>query len=520
MMTNHPNLPLADIAERLGITYYDSLADFTIELHLATQLPLALVKNRNCLPLCEIDGIVQLAVSDPTDLLMHDEISRLLGKPVRAVAIPQECIATAIHDQYSKVSASAKDAIDHLAEADLSAIATELSKPQDLLDLADEAPVIRLLNAIIFEGVKERASDIHIEPYELTLEVRFRIDGMLYPKLSPPKVIQDALASRVKILASLNIAEKRLPQDGRIKVIVAGHEVDIRVSTVPTIYGERIVLRLLDKSSGVRHLDHIGCSLPQADQIRKLLARSNGIILVTGPTGSGKTSTLYAAVSHLNTSEKNIITIEDPIEYQLTGTGQIQVNSKIDLTFATGLRSILRQDPDVIMVGEIRDQETAEIAMQASLTGHLVLSTLHTNDAATAITRLLDMGIEPFMIASSLSAVLAQRLVRIICPACKESYHSDGTLSDAPTTLYRGTGCTLCHGQGFIGRTGIYELLIIDSELTGMITRRATAKEIKQYAFRKTGMVSMREDGMAKVAAGITTLEELLRVTQDEYVDL
>ncbi len=519
-MNAHPSSSLVEIANKLGIRYALSLDEFTIDLVLATRLPLSLAKSRSCLPLCEHDGIVLLAMSNPADIVIQDEVSRICNKPVCAIAVPAEVIATAIHDHYAKISATAKDAIDNLAEADLSALATELAKPQDLLDLADEAPVIRLLNAIIFEGVKERASDIHIEPYEMTLTVRFRIDGMLHARLSPPKVIQEALASRVKILASLNIAEKRLPQDGRIKVMVAGHEVDIRVSTVPTIYGERIVLRLLDKSSGIRSLNGIGCHERETTQLHRLLTRTSGIILVTGPTGSGKTTTLYAAVSHINTGAKNIITIEDPIEYQLSGTGQIQVNSKIDLSFAAGLRSILRQDPDVIMVGEIRDQETAEIAMQASLTGHLVLSTLHTNDAATAITRLLDMGIEPFMIASSLSAVVAQRLVRTLCPHCKEAYQQTVPILGTPQTLYRATGCPVCNGQGFMGRTGIYELLIIDAELTGMITRRATAIEIKQYALTSARMVSMREDGMRKATEGITTLEEVLRVTQDEYVEL
>jgi len=334
-------------------------------------------------------------------------------------------------------------------------------------------------------------------------------------------VVQEALISRVKIMAGLNIAEKRLPQDGRIRVIVAGRDVDIRVSIIPTFFGERTVLRLLDKQKGIISLTDMG--LPDAGlaAMERLLSRSNGIILVTGPTGSGKSTTLYAALNRLNSPEKNIITIEDPIEYQIKGIGQIQVNPKIELTFANGLRSILRQDPDIIMVGEIRDAETAEIAMQASLTGHLVLSTLHTNDSATAVTRLIDMGIEPFMVASSLSAIIAQRLVRRICPHCREECVPEGLPAGIPLPpkLYRGAGCDRCFGLGAFGRIGIYELLIVDSEICSMIIRRAPAGEIKRYALSR-GMTTLLDDGMRKVAAGITTVEEVLRVTQEEYGDI
>ncbi|MFH1028762.1 MAG: ATPase, T2SS/T4P/T4SS family, partial [Pseudomonadota bacterium] len=351
--------------------------------------------------------------------------------------------------------------------------------------------------------------------------VRFRIDGILYEKLSPPKIIQDALVSRVKIMAGLNIAEKRLPQDGRIRVIVAGRDVDIRVSIIPTFYGERAVLRLLDKKKGILSLADIGLGELGVRTLERMLTRTSGIILVTGPTGSGKSTTLYAALNRVNSSEKNIITIEDPIEYQIRGIGQIQVNPKIDLTFAGGLRSILRQDPDIIMVGEIRDAETAEIAIQASLTGHLVLSTLHTNDAATAVTRLVDMGIEPFMIASSLSAVVAQRLVRVICPHCREEYRPLEEFAGVtlPEKLYRGKGCDRCFGLGTLGRTAIYEILPIDQELCSMIIRRCHSGEIKEYAVAR-GMKTLRDDGLARAAAGITTIEEVLRVTQDDYADV
>ncbi len=510
---------LKQTAARLGFLYQEQIDDHQADDAIISKLPLSFVRARCLLPLAVQDGHLLLALGNPADLLSQDEVAQHYGLPVRGIVVPEEELLAAINRLYSRTAGSARDVVENLVAEDLSTIATELSRPQDLLDLTDEAPVIRLLNAILFQAVKERASDIHIEPYERTLEVRFRIDGILHMKLEPPKMLQEALVSRVKIMAALNIAEKRLPQDGRLKVLVAGHEVDIRVSIIPTFFGERTVLRLLDRKQGVRSLGDIGFSQRDSDIMERLLTRTSGIILVTGPTGSGKTTTLYAAISRLDRQEKNIITIEDPIEYQLSGVGQIQVHSKIDLTFAAGLRAVLRQDPDIIMVGEIRDAETAEIAMQASLTGHLVLSTLHTNDAATAITRLIDMGIEPFMVASSLAGILAQRLVRVICPHCKESYQPEQTLPGLPETLYRGRGCERCFGQGTMGRTGIYELLPIDAELCGMITRRVPTGEIKTHALNR-GMRTLRDDGMAKVAAGITTLEEVLRVTQEEYADL
>lgn len=510
---------LTAVASRLGLEFLEQIDDQQADLSLLIQLPLAFARSRCLLPLAIVDGHLLLATSNPTDLLTQDEVGRRYQLPVKAVVVPHDELQAAINRLYTRTAGSARDVVATLAAEDLSTIATELAHPQDLLDLTDEAPVIRLLNAILFQAVKERASDIHIEPYERSLEVRFRIDGILHLKLEPPRMLQEALASRVKIMANLNIAEKRLPQDGRMKVLVAGHEVDIRVSIVPTFFGERTVLRLLDRKQGIKSLSEIGFSSRDSSLMERLLGRSSGIILVTGPTGSGKTTTLYAALSRLNRQEKNIITIEDPIEYQLPGVGQIQVHSKIDLTFAAGLRAVLRQDPDIIMVGEIRDAETAEIAMQASLTGHLVLSTLHTNDAATAVTRLIDMGIEPFMAASSLAGILAQRLVRTICPHCKEAYQPEEQFPELPQTIYRGRGCQHCNGQGTLGRTGIYELLPIDAELCGMITRRVPAGEIKAYAVSR-GMRTLRDDGMAKVASGITTLEEVLRVTQEEYAEL
>ena len=507
------------IAGQLGMQFQERLDDSGCDDSLLARLPLSFARSRCLLPLRVEQGRLLLALADPLDLLSQDEVAKRYGMPVTVVVVPGDELLAALNRRYARTAGSASDVVETLVAEDLSAVATELASPRDLLDLTDEAPVIRLLNAMLFQAVKERASDIHIEPFERSLEVRFRIDGILRLRLEPPKLLQDALISRVKIMASLNIAEKRLPQDGRFKVLVAGNEVDIRVSLVPTMYGERTVLRLLDRAQGVRSLQEIGFADRDRLIMERLVARTSGILLVTGPTGSGKTTTLYAALSGINRQERNLITIEDPIEYQLAGVGQIQINPRIDLTFAAGLRSILRQDPDVIMVGEIRDAETAEIAMQASLTGHLVLSTLHTNDAATAVTRLIDMGIEPFMVASSLTGILAQRLVRTICPHCREAYRPEQLLPGQPEQLYRGRGCEHCFGQGTLGRTGIYELLVIDAELCGMITRRATAGEIREYALAH-GMRSLRDDGLAKAVAGITTLEEVLRVTQDDYADL
>ena len=514
-------LEIEQIAERLGLPYQAEIDDTKVDGSLVSRIPLNFARNNLLLPLREEEGRIVTASADPANLLAIDELAGLFGSPVSVVAVPRPVLLEAVNRLYSRLSGSAQEVVEELEGEELSSLANSFNEPRDLMELTDEAPVIRLLNSILFQAVKERASDIHIEPFERELEVRFRIDGLLYKMLSPPKVIQEALTSRVKIMSGLNIAEKRLPQDGRIRVKVAGRDVDIRVSLIPTFFGERVVLRLLDKQRGILNLREIGLSAANDAFMERILARTSGIVLVTGPTGSGKTTTLYAALSQINSPEKNIITVEDPIEYQLKGVGQIQVNPKIDLTFANGLRSILRQDPDIVMIGEIRDAETAEIAMQASLTGHLVLSTLHTNDAATAVTRLIDMGIEPFMVASSLSAVLAQRLVRVICPHCKESYTPDRAYAgvELPELLYRGRGCEKCFNLGSIGRIGIYELLPIDAELCSMIIRREPAGAIKEYAISK-GMRTLREDGMDKARRGITTIEEVLRVTQDDYADL
>lgn len=417
-------------------------------------------------------------------------------------------------DVLSRMEPASEESIDLLS----------LQESADLLDARDEAPMIRLANSLLGQAIRQKASDIHIEPFDKELLVRYRVDGVLFNALSIPPRIQSGLVSRFKLMANLNIAEKRLPQDGRIRIRTAGRDVDIRVSTIPIRHGERVVLRILEQGTLLLPLSEIGFDKNDLETLSSLIRLTNGIILVTGPTGAGKTTTLYAVLNTINSPDKNIITIEDPVEYQLKGIGQIQVNPRIDLTFASGLRSILRQDPDVILIGEIRDLETAEIAIQASLTGHLVFSTLHTNDASSAITRLVDMGIEPFLISTSLKAILAQRLVRKICPACRESYTpEDNELirlgvspRDLPEgTLFRGRGCPSCLNTGYKGRQGIYELLVVDETIGHMIDERSQVSEIRQQA-RNRGMFTLLEDGKRKVLAGITTTEEVLRVALSE----
>jgi general secretion pathway protein E len=506
----------------------EAIREEDVEHALIREIPLSFAKGNMLMPLRREGDSLLAAVADEKGMLALRELSGRLGLAPLPLSAPAGVIIDAINRFYGQVG-SAEEVMDNITGEDLSAVATEFAKPKDILELTEEAPIIRLLNAILQQAVKERASDIHIEPYEKELDVRMRVDGILHRVLAPPKIIQDALISRVKIMANLDIAEKRLPQDGRIRLLIGGSDVDIRVSIVPTTYGERAVLRLLDRKQGLIGLWEVGLSGQDEARIEELLRRTNGIVLVTGPTGSGKTTTLYAALNRIHTEEKNIITVEDPVEYQLKGIGQIQVNPKIGLTFASGLRSILRQDPDVIMLGEIRDVDTAEIAIQASLTGHLVLSTLHTNDAPSAIVRLIDMGIEPFLVSSSLIGVLAQRLVRTVCPHCREEYGPSeteksyfaglSTAADGTFLLYRGRGCDKCKGAGYFGRTGIFEFLPVSDEIRQMISDRTDSQSIKNTAISK-GMKTLRTDGFEKAAKGVTTVEEVLRVTQKDIADI
>jgi len=492
------------------------------DAELALKVPINFAKQHRLIPIRRVGRAVEVAVADPLDVHSLDDVSRTLGSELLPVLVPGGKILEAINKIYARQESGVE-----LGEGEEGEMAGEAEELTDILDLTDEAPIIRWVNSIMFQAVKERASDIHIEPREKELIVRYRVDGDLREAKHANRNYVNSILSRVKIMAGLNIAEKRLPQDGRIRIRLAGKDIDIRVSIVPTAFGERVVMRLLDKATTVLQLEELGLMGVKLDLVHKLIKQSHGILLVTGPTGSGKTTTLYAALSKINTNDKNIITIEDPVEYQLHGIGQIQVNPKIELTFASGLRSILRQDPDVIMVGEIRDLETAEIAIQAALTGHLVFSTLHTNDSFGAMTRLLDMGIEPFLVSSSVIAVMAQRLVRRVCSSCREPYQPTREemeeLGIAPQrlmgkTIYKlGQGCAQCKRTGYRGRTGIHELLVVDDEVRTLVMKSADAATIRRAATAR-GMNTLREDGADKVVEGTTTIEEILRVTQEDLV--
>jgi len=501
---------------------------------LMRRLPLEFLKRQRAIPILLEKDEPAVALADPLNVGAYDAIVGILGRPCRRVLCEPSEIEQAISRCYylspgeeenyftpeAPESAQSNDAPASPAQDLASSVQT---RAEDLLNIADKAPAIKLVNKILFHAVHSRASDIHIEPYEQEVKIRFRVDGVLRNILSLPKIQVSPILSRLKVMANLNIAEHRLPQDGQSRVSIGDEVVDIRVSVIPTAGGERIVLRLLDKGRGELKLEEIGFGPDLLKTFRRLIGVSHGIVLITGPTGSGKTTTLYGALNELNSQERNILTVEDPVEYQLPGIGQMQVHPKIDLTFASCLRHILRQDPDIIMVGEIRDRETAEIAIQASLTGHLVLSTLHTNDAASAFTRLIDMGIEPYLISSTVVGVMAQRLVRVICPSCKQPYApQEGTVSGSEleklatgiVRLHKGAGCEKCLESGYMGRTGIFELLLVDDPIRDLIVRRQASHLIKEAAVTR-GMTTLRNDGLKRALAGITTLEEVYRVTQD-----
>jgi general secretion pathway protein E len=463
-----------------------------------------------------------VAINDPLNFHALDDLVRLTDlTEYKLVLAESETILSAINLQYDLGRDSAQQLVQDMQENG-SDIISEIEETADLLDDTSEAPIIKLVNHIISQSLKARASDIHIEPYQHSFTVRYRVDGILYDLLTPPKWIQPALISRIKVMAKMNIAEKRLPQDGRFEVKVGDQNIDLRVSTIPTSFGERVVLRLLNKSGSLLEIQDLGFSTERLNLIQKLVKSPNGIVLVTGPTGSGKTTTLYAVLQSINKPNINIITIEDPVEYQIKGISQIQVNPKIDLTFARGLRSIVRQDPDVILIGEIRDMETAGIAVQSALTGHLVFSTLHTNDSASAITRLVDMGVEPFLISSSVLAVAAQRLVRVLCNSCKKAYQpstiylkSIGVDPDhfGDSHIYKAVGCEKCIATGYKGRLGIFEIMLLNEQIKSLILETFDSNRIKNEA-AKQKMISLRQDGIEKVLQGITTMEEVLRVTQ------
>jgi general secretion pathway protein E len=530
------------VAAAMGLEYVETIRSDDVDSALIAELPIGFAKSNRLLPLKESADGVRVACANPFDTPSLDAVQAILRRPIEAVVAPGDAIVEAINTVYER---SAKG-----ADLDGSGVAEE-EELTDLIDVEDEAPIIRWVNTLFFEAVKKRASDIHIEPLEREVGVRFRVDGVMYVAKTAKKAFLPSIISRVKILAKLNIAEKRLPQDGRIGLKIAGKSIDVRVSTIPTSQGERVVMRLLDKQSVLHDIDDLGFWPDHYHLFHSLIRRPHGIILVTGPTGSGKTTTLYAGLQQINTPDKNILTVEDPVEYDIEGIGQMHVNPKIDLTFSSGLRAFLRQDPDVIMVGEIRDRETAEIAIQSSLTGHLVMSTIHTNDAAGALTRLVEMDIEPFLVASSIIGIQAQRLVRVLCKSCKQLYEpSRGELVElgvnpddpyAPSSvprsplyqaaaakvppirplrpgavaLYRAVGCDDCLGTGYIGRTGLYELVMITDDIRANILRNADSNTIKKVA-KSEGMVNLRDDGARKVLAGTTTIEEVLRVTHED----
>jgi type IV pilus assembly protein PilB len=518
------------LADYFNLPYVD-LTTYLIDENVVKLIPEEVARRYTLIPLFRIGNTLTVAMANPLDVLALDEVRNRTKSDVETAVSTVAKIKKAIDQYYGLTVADLESTLKELAKGNPGGPSPEPADYRKTYDLftkephsgpMEDVPTARMFDPIMIQAIRDRASDIHFEPDEKGLRVRFRIDGFLYEILTLPKQIHSSLTSRIKVLAEMDIAETRLPQDGNFNVKFENRGFELRVSTFPTIYGENVVLRILDQTSPLMRLEDLGFSEEMLLRYKQLIHRPNGIILVTGPTGSGKTTTLYASMNMINGMEKNIITIEDPVEYRLALIRQTQVNLKAGITFATGLRSILRQDPDVIMVGEIRDLETSEVAIQAALTGHLVLSTLHTNDAPEAVTRLMDIGVEPYLISSSVIGVLAQRLIRTICPDCKTSYQSDPkVLSDLgepfstfeePVTLYRGKGCKNCKQSGYLGRMGIFELFLVDGKTKKLISEKASAQTIRETGRQTTGMISLRQDGLDKVLKGMTTLEEVDRV--------
>jgi general secretion pathway protein E len=514
------------VGEALGMAFMDDLTALRPSQAFAEAVPRDFSRQHRLAGFEGSNGEILVATSRPMALWAVDEVSCRTGVEVRTVVAREEDVMACINACYEGRGRGLSMALEDLGSLNLDGITKEVVKSEDLMDMATKAPIVRLLNTILSSALPLRATDIHLQPFEEHLRVRYRIDGILYTKMEVPKEIQDAIISRVKIMGKMDIAERRLPQDGGMSFTSAGREVDVRISSVPTQHGERIVMRLQDKSTGLYNLEKLGLLHEDMAAIKGLLRMTHGIILVTGPTGSGKTTTLYSALKHINSPELNIITVEDPVEYLLPGISQIQVSNKRGLTFASGLRSIVRQDPDILMVGEIRDLETLSIAIQSALTGHLVFSTLHTNDAPGAVSRMLDLGAEPYLVNSSVLAVIAQRLVRLVCPACREPRELTGaqmeelrlTTSDVKgKVVYAGRGCSACDQTGYLGRTGIYEMLLIDDVVRDQISRRESASAIKKTAVER-GLKTLREDALVKLFKGLTSAEDIVRTTQlDAY---
>jgi general secretion pathway protein E len=517
---------MGGVAEQLGLPIRSAISPEEVDENLLKRVPITFAKQHRILPLHMTDtGEVCVVAASALETAPLDDLRILFGGADVELELASERIILGTINLVYDRGVTSTDELAEEASDDLNELADEAShEPQDLLEATDDAPIIKLVNSLLQHAVKERASDIHIEPFEKEIRVRFRIDDVLYEPMKPlPRSLQASIASRIKIMGKLDIAEKRLPQDGRIRLKIAGRDYDVRLSTVPIAHGERLVMRLLPDTQNLLDLRKIGFNDTQMTVLDRIIRRPNGIFLVTGPTGSGKTTTLHSCLHEINGPDKNIITIEDPVEITQPGIGQIEVNPKINLSFAIGLRAVLRQDPNVVLVGEIRDKETADIAIQASLTGHLVLSTLHTNDAASAITRMVDMGVEPFLVGSSLVAVLAQRLVRLLCLECREAYVASpeelleiGVRAEGrEVTLYRARECEACSHTGYRGRLGIFELMVVDDRIRGMITSNIDSKSIKREAMNQ-GMGTLRADGARKVLSGVTSVSELMRATEEE----
>ena len=510
-----------ELAKRFGIKAQSDLSNYPFVRDQVHIFPYTFVKKMLALPLEEKNGTLLIAIARPHDLSVIEEIRSMTGKKVEEVFCPESQLEEAIEFCYNQKETAASLYIQGLEDSAKKRLKKQ-DDEYDLLGRKEDSPVLRLLNMIMIEAIQQGASDIHFEPMENQMTVRYRIDGVLQFRHNPPLELQSQLITRIKVMAKMDIAEHRLPQDGRIKLVMSGRQIDFRVSVIPIIHGERIVLRILDKRSVILGLDKLGITPFILKQMRKYLRHNQGIILVTGPTGSGKTTTLYGSIADIQSEGANIMTIEDPVEYKFPGIAQMSVNSKIDLSFSIGLRHILRQDPDIIMIGEIRDKETAEIAIQSSLTGHLVLSTLHTNDAPSALTRLVDMGIEPYLLTSSVLAIVAQRLVRKICLACKKTYvPTNGELKESGLlreslnkgVLFKGSGCSKCLESGYLGRSGIYELMPVCHEIKEQLLKSANASALQSLALKR-GMHSLLDQGKDLAINGITTIEEVLRVTR------
>jgi len=510
--------------EYLKIPFLENIRPEEVPEEFISLVPANYAQRHSLIATGKKNSFMVVAISSPLSLYPLDNVAKMVKLPVKPVLATRATINSAINAAYEQRITVLEDVADEINGQSIEGLINEVASSEDLLNVVNRPPVIRLVNDILFRALQLRASDVHVHPYEQKILVRYRIDGVMYDMLTMDYRILPVVVSRIKVMANMDIAERRLPQDGRCSVNIGPREIDLRVSTVPTAYGERTVLRLLDKSTGLYELDKLGMAASDLAKIDILLKRTHGVFFVTGPTGSGKTTTLYSFLKRIDAVEKNIITIEDPIEYQLEGISQIQVATKKGMTFVTALRHVLRQDPDVIMVGEVRDQETARMVIQSSLTGHLVFSTLHTNDAAGAITRMLDLGVEPYLVASSVVAVLAQRLVRKLCPDCKECITSDsekikqlGLEYSAFEKVYHSVGCEKCFTTGYRGRTGIYELMAVNDNVKQCIYQRQTAGAIKKAAL-EANMSTLRMDGLKKVEEGITSLEEVLRVAQaDEF---